>query len=198
MAGIYSLRLAQDSGLLDRTTDLEHFTQVLQDSDEQFLRFFSVPANGERTLVVVSDDLERPLAATAVKGTGTNPEMAATGAVAFMKASRALEICETLIAADWQAAGIASETLTSSPSQDIPVWLATPQTLARHYADRAGRDDNSSQAGIDLERFSQAMASRAPEETIRIFHTFDAYGWQSTLAISNDLTEALAAVAIKR
>ncbi|WP_143051595.1 MULTISPECIES: hypothetical protein [unclassified Streptomyces] len=198
MAGIYGLRLSQATELLDRTTELQRFTHVLQESNEQFIRFFSVPSDDARTLVITSDDLERPLAATTVKGTGADPATLSTGAVEFVKAGRMLELCETLIAADWRAASIAAETLASSPSQNIPVWLATPQTLARHYADRASRRDNSSQEGVDLERFSQAMANRAPGEFVRIFHVFDPYGWQSTLAVSGDLTEALGAVAVKR
>ncbi|WP_234542266.1 hypothetical protein [Streptomyces shenzhenensis] len=198
MAGIYSLRLTQDSGLLDRTIDLERFIQVLQDSNEQFIKFYSVSTNKGRTLVTVSDDLERPLAITAVKGTPTDPSSVASGAVGFLKGSRALEICETLITADWESACIAAESLTISTSQDIPLWLATPQTLGRHYADRATHDENSSRMGIDMERFSQVMASLAPDAMIRIFHVFDAYGWQTTVAVSDDLAEALGCVAIKR
>ncbi|MEV8595030.1 hypothetical protein [Streptomyces sp. NPDC052012] len=87
------------------------------------------------------------------------------------------------------------ETIASSSATEFPVWLATPQTLARHYAEKA---NEPAQRHIDANRFAQAMSECNPRERILVFHLFDPYGWQITCAVTEDFNAAIAVVAMKR
>ncbi|MFD5629975.1 hypothetical protein [Streptomyces sp. NPDC127072] len=201
MVGIYGLRLAGDGDLAERTLDLSRFVQSLKNSNEPFIRFFSVRFQGWRILVAVSDDLNRPIAATAVRGVGVDPASNAIGAVDVISVCQARALCAEMMEGGWEAADIAIEILSNIPSADIPLWLATPLTLARHYGDRAKGSPVSSEGStsLDLRRFALTMAEQGdPGESIRIFHLFDDYGWQSTCAVSEDLARPLGIVAVKR
>ncbi|MFF4732687.1 hypothetical protein ACFY3M_47135 [Streptomyces mirabilis] len=199
MAGIYSTRLAQNADLPQRTLDIGRFVQSLRESTESFVRFFSVRFKMWRILVVLSDDMRLPIAATAVSGVGENPAGNNVGAVGTISASEALALCRELMEDGWGAASIAVEKLAASGMDEYPVWIASPVTLARHYRERATVTDVDSRnlTSLDLDRFSQVM-SGLDDATVRIFHLFDDYGWQATCAVSNDFAHPLGAVAIRR
>ncbi|MFJ1611057.1 hypothetical protein ACIOHS_48455 [Streptomyces sp. NPDC088253] len=201
MAGIYSLRLAEDGDLAERTLDLIRFTQSLKNSNEPFIRFFSVRFQDWRVLVAVSDDLAQPIAATAVRGVGADPASNRVGAMGAISVSQAMVLCEEMAEDGWEAANIAAEALGSAAHAEIPIWSANPLTLARHYSDRAKVSVESSggPTSIDLSRFASTMAEWGDMGGfIRIFHLFDDYGWQSTCAVSEDLAQPLGVVAVKR
>ncbi len=199
MAGIYSTRLAQNADLPQRTFDIGRFVQSLTESTEPFVRFFSVRFKIWRILVVLSDDMRSPLAATAVTGVGQNSAANSIGAVGTISGGQALALCRELMEDGWDAANIAVEKLANSEGDEHPVWIASPVTLARHYRERAMVTDVNSRnlTSLDLDRFAQVM-SGLDDATIRIFHLFDDYGWQATCAVSDDFARPLGAVAIRR
>ncbi|MFG2311942.1 hypothetical protein ACGFS9_25225 [Streptomyces sp. NPDC048566] len=201
MAGIYRLRLGKYGDLVERALDLDRFAQKLEViSNESFIRFFSIRHQGWRILVAVSDDLNQPIAATAVRGVGGDPASTTVGAVGFISTDQARVLCNRLVEDGWDAANVAVETLSNPTPADIPFWLATPQTLARQYSSRVKDSSESSDgASVNLIRFADAMVEcRDPSKYICIFHLFDDYGWQSTVAVSEDLTQPLGVVAIER
>jgi hypothetical protein len=197
LAGIYELRLHQDPGLTERTLDLARFAEALHTAPQEYVRFFPMQMKEGRALVATTEDLERPLASTAVQGTGPAPDArtANASAIGNIPSGRAAELCETLTGSGWRAAPAATETIASSSATEFPVWLATPQTLARHYAEKA---NELPQRNIDANRFAQAMAERSPSERILVFHLFDPYGWRITCAVAEDFSTPIAVAAMKR
>jgi hypothetical protein len=197
LAGIYELRLRQDPGLSERTLDLARFAETLHTAPHDFIHFFPIQMKEGRALVAVTENLQRPLASTVVRGTGMAPQTSAANASAIdtLPSRRAAELCETLTGAGWQAAPAAMEMIASSSVTEFPVWLATPQTLARHYSEQA---NEPARLHIDANRFAQAMSERNPREKILIFHLFDPYGWQITCAITEDFSAPIAVAARRR
>jgi hypothetical protein len=197
LAGVYELRLRQEPGLAERARDLARFTEALRAAPQEFVRFFSIKMKEGTALVVASENLQRPLASTVVRGSGTSPGMSTANASAIgnIPPERAAILCETLMQAGWQAAPAAMETIASSMATEFPVWLVTPQTLARHYSEQA---NEPARQHIDAQRFAQAMSVRNPREKILIFHLFDSYGWQITCAITEDFSAPIAVAATKR
>lgn len=194
LAGIYDLRLRQDPRLTERTLDLARFVEALNTVPQEFIRFFPVQMKEGRALVAAAEDLQRPLASTMVRGTGTAHGASTASAIGTLSSRRAAELCETLMGAGWQAAPAAMEMIASSSVTEFPVWLATPQTLARHYIEQT----NEPARNIEAYRFAQAMSERNPRERILVFHLFDPYGWQITCAITEDFSTPIAATATKR
>lgn len=194
LAGIYEVRLRQDPWLTERTLDLARFVETLHTATQEFVRFFPIQMKEGRALVAAAEDLQWPLASTVVRGSGTSPEASTASAIGTLPSVRAAEHCEALLGAGWQAAPAAIEMIASSPATEIPVWLATPQTLAQHYTERA----NEPAQHIDADRFAQAMSERNPSERILVYHLFDPYDWQITCAITEDSNNPIAATATKR
>ncbi|MGW6605325.1 hypothetical protein [Streptomyces sp. NPDC055036] len=176
---------------------MDRFVETLRAAPQEFVLFFSIQMKEGRVLVAATEDLQRPLASTVVRGAGTTSETSAANASAIgsIPSERAVVLCETLVRAGWQAASAAMETIASSSATEFPAWLATPRTLARNYAEKA---NEPAQRHIDVNRFAQVMCKRNPDERILVLNLFDPYGWQIICAVTQDFNTPIAVAAMKK
>ncbi|MDT0542674.1 MULTISPECIES: hypothetical protein [Streptomyces] len=199
MAGVYALRSELMSASPGRTVELARFADELARYGEDTVRFFSVERAGWTVLCVVSDDLARGVAATAVRG-GERPGRSDAGAAAEgeLPATAAGGFCEELLADGWSSAELGVQGLAERPSATVPLWLGSAAALADGYRARAEEYArmSSPRRTRDLERFVAALAEHG-EDFVRFF-SVERGDWTVLCVVAGDLSRALAANAISR
>lgn len=198
MAGVYTLRSELMSGSPGRTVELERFADELARYGEDAVRFFSLDRGDWTVLCVVSDDLARGVAATAVRGGERPGRSAAGGAEGELPAAAAGGFCEELLADGWSSAELGVQGLAERPSGSVPLWLGSAAALAGNYRARAEEYArmSSPRPAYDLERFVDALTEHG-EEAVRFF-SVDRGDWTFLCVVAGDLARALAATAISR
>ncbi|MGY0056061.1 hypothetical protein ACWY4P_05810 [Streptomyces sp. LZ34] len=193
MAGVYALRSELMSGEPGRTVELERFADELARCGEDVVRFFSVDRGDWTVLCVISDDLARGVAATAVRGGGRPGRSAAEGE---LSAAAAGGFCEELLADGWSSAELGVQGLAERPSGSVPLWLGSAAALVGNYRARAEEYArmSSPRPTYDLERFVDTLTEHG-EGRVRFF-SVDRVDWTFLCVVAGDLSRALAATAI--
>lgn len=199
IAGVYRLRRDALADSVQQTFDLDRFVEEMSERSEDFVLLLSVHLPSYRFVCVLSAEESRPIGSTAVKGAGGDPFTHAVGEIGQLSFQEAKLRCQNLMAGGWESAAIALQGLTEAEPETVPIWLASPKTLAREYSQRAQEymELNRHGQSLDMNRFAQKMQT-IQETTVCIFHIIDAYGWQCTGALTEDLAQPIASVAVKR